>query len=485
MQTGAFDCCAGKSSRMGDFKPMLQLGSISIAQRVINNFRQAGISKVVVVTGYKADVLERHLASNNVIFLRNEDYATTHMFDSVRIGLEYLKDKGWYSALYLWTFHCLQPGLSSVKSCADHPLVTPVCEGKTRSPDPAPFLTYWFHPEDDGSKGLEGAVDHCGTPMLFSECGGSRGIIHDADTPEDYAELLHAHNQSPDPFRNPHSAGSRKSILWWTALFASDADPWNRLCPRCLWAYAFPIPPAGIWSVHWNRNFTNHWSQQKPRAGKRKSQWTDTIRWRVSETICAFSEETRNCSEKKCWKLFQRIFNAWSLSDTTRKATISGWTFLLYRTDWPAFIHAWHLQAVLLHEELSDKISAIYCSPLSRAVDTASHIAPALPHLTVSELSERNLGSWDGLSFDKIRQNGRRFIRHVAKSGMSDSRSRDSSGIRYTLSQAISGFFILRTVILRLSLIRMWSLLFMDALSGNIWHTEVPASMRLLLSSEE
>ncbi len=63
-----------------------------------------------------------------------------------------------------------------------------------------------------------------------------------------------------------------------------------------------------------------------------------------------------------------------------------------------------HLQAVLLHEELSDKISAIYCSPLSRAVDTASHIAPALPHLTVSELSERNLGSWDGLSFDKIRQ---------------------------------------------------------------------------------
>ena len=75
MQTGALIVAAGKSSRMGDFKPMLQLGSISIAQRVINNFRQAGISKIVVVTGYRADVLERHLASNNVIFLRNEDYA--------------------------------------------------------------------------------------------------------------------------------------------------------------------------------------------------------------------------------------------------------------------------------------------------------------------------------------------------------------------------------------------------------------------------
>ena len=69
MQTGALIVAAGKSSRMGDFKPMLQLGSISIAQRVINNFRQAGISKIVVVTGYHADVLECHLASNNVVFL--------------------------------------------------------------------------------------------------------------------------------------------------------------------------------------------------------------------------------------------------------------------------------------------------------------------------------------------------------------------------------------------------------------------------------
>ena len=100
MQTGALIVAAGKSSRMGDFKPMLQLGSISIAQRVINNFRQAGISKIVVVTGYNADALERHLASNHVIFLRNEDYETTHMFDSVRIGLEYLKDKVDNGTLY-------------------------------------------------------------------------------------------------------------------------------------------------------------------------------------------------------------------------------------------------------------------------------------------------------------------------------------------------------------------------------------------------
>ena len=63
-----------------------------------------------------------------------------------------------------------------------------------------------------------------------------------------------------------------------------------------------------------------------------------------------------------------------------------------------------HLQAVLLHEELSDRISRVYYSPLTRAAETAVHIAAKLPHLPVSDLAERNLGEWDGLSFDTIRR---------------------------------------------------------------------------------
>ena len=62
-----------------------------------------------------------------------------------------------------------------------------------------------------------------------------------------------------------------------------------------------------------------------------------------------------------------------------------------------------HLQAALLNRELSDKLSVVYCSPLSRAVETAGHIAPERPHRIVADLTERNLGQWDGLSFDDIR----------------------------------------------------------------------------------
>ena len=195
MQTGALIVAAGKSSRMGDFKPMLKLGSISIAQRVINNFRQAGISKVVVVTGYKADVLERHLASNNVIFLRNENYATTHMFDSVRIGLEYLKDKV-DTVLFtpvdvpLFTARTVTQMLS-----LEYPLVTPVCDGSPGHPLLIRSTLIDSILSDDGRSGLEGAVENCGTPMYFLNVDDP-GIIHDADTPEDYAELLRAHNES-------------------------------------------------------------------------------------------------------------------------------------------------------------------------------------------------------------------------------------------------------------------------------------------------
>lgn len=62
------------------------------------------------------------------------------------------------------------------------------------------------------------------------------------------------------------------------------------------------------------------------------------------------------------------------------------------------------LQSVLLSEILCDKISTVYCSPLLRAIETSEFIAPSLPHISIPDLTERNLGEWDGLSFDAIRQ---------------------------------------------------------------------------------
>ena len=93
MEVGALIVAAGMSSRMGEFKPMLNIGTISIAQRIVATFNRSRVNKVVMVTGYNAVTLERHLAGNGIIFLRNENYETTQMFDSVKIGLRYLQNK--------------------------------------------------------------------------------------------------------------------------------------------------------------------------------------------------------------------------------------------------------------------------------------------------------------------------------------------------------------------------------------------------------
>ena len=106
MQTAALIVAAGMSSRMGNFKPMLSIGSITIAQRVVATFHQAGIQKIVMVTGFNAVTLERHLSGSGVIILRNDDYENTQMFDSVRIGLTYLRDKCDRCSLPRWTFLC-------------------------------------------------------------------------------------------------------------------------------------------------------------------------------------------------------------------------------------------------------------------------------------------------------------------------------------------------------------------------------------------
>lgn len=193
METGAVVVAAGMSSRMGDFKPMLSIGSISVAQRVVATLKQAGAARVVVVTGYNAEELERHLASSGVVFLRNENYRTTHMFDSALIGLRYLRDKC-RQVLFtpvdipLFTAATVDALLESGAE-----LACSVCGGSRGHPILMSSNVIDRVLEDSGEGGLSGALSRCGVPMTFVEVDDA-GILHDADTPEDYRELLRMHN---------------------------------------------------------------------------------------------------------------------------------------------------------------------------------------------------------------------------------------------------------------------------------------------------
>ena len=194
MQIGAVIVAAGMSSRMGDFKPMLNIGSISIAQRVVATFHQAGVTRIAVVTGYNALKLERHLANNGLVFLRNENYASTQMFDSAKIGLAYLRDK---CDRILFTpvdipLFTAETVLKLIESGAD--LACPVCQGAAGHPLLIASSLVDRFLADSGENGLQGAISRCGTAMARIPVDDA-GILHDADTPVDYKALLAYHNE--------------------------------------------------------------------------------------------------------------------------------------------------------------------------------------------------------------------------------------------------------------------------------------------------
>ncbi len=185
---------AGMSSRMGGFKPMLRIGSISITQRVVSVFQKAGIRDIVMITGFHADDLERHLSGNGIVFLRNEQYETTEMFDSVRIGLRYLE--GRYDRILFTPADIPMFTADTVRTLlgTDAPLAVPVCNGRAGHPTLIDGRLIRPILEDSGKDGLRGALSRCGVSITRIPVDDA-GILLDADTPEDYRRLLAWHDE--------------------------------------------------------------------------------------------------------------------------------------------------------------------------------------------------------------------------------------------------------------------------------------------------
>ncbi|MBP3853057.1 MAG: NTP transferase domain-containing protein, partial [Erysipelotrichaceae bacterium] len=90
MTTGAIILAAGMAETFG---PIQTTGTITVAQRIVATLQKAGITRILVITGYQAEDLEHHLTKNNIVFIRNVNYTNSEMIDSARMGLSFLSDK--------------------------------------------------------------------------------------------------------------------------------------------------------------------------------------------------------------------------------------------------------------------------------------------------------------------------------------------------------------------------------------------------------
>lgn len=194
MRVGAVIAAAGMSSRMGDFKPMMRIGSISVIHRLIHTLTHAGVFPIVVVTGHRCEELEHHVAKLGVICVKNEAYTSTQMFDSAKIGFSYVMDKCDRCFFMpvdvpLFTVNTLVKLMGATGGA-----VVPVTDGKQGHPvllcckELGKILDY------AGEGGLSGAVESCVSNKMLVEVE-DKGILHDVDTAEDFSELVRFHNE--------------------------------------------------------------------------------------------------------------------------------------------------------------------------------------------------------------------------------------------------------------------------------------------------
>jgi CTP:molybdopterin cytidylyltransferase MocA len=88
-KVAAIVLAAGRSKRMGAFKPLLPFGDKTVIDHCIDNLREAGIDSIVVVLGHRRGRLTRHLQNANVGFAVNPD-PTSEMTASIALGIRHL-----------------------------------------------------------------------------------------------------------------------------------------------------------------------------------------------------------------------------------------------------------------------------------------------------------------------------------------------------------------------------------------------------------
>lgn len=198
---GALVLAAGRSRRMGDFKPFLPIEGRTVIETVVAHALEGGAAKAVVVTGYRGDEVEELLRSSfsgRVTFARNDAYASTDMMNSVRTGTAYLSA---YSAFFLIpgdmpmirpdTFRRLMEERSRYSLCGRGipPVIFPSLEGRRKHP---PLIDSSMIPEIlsfRGEEGLRGLwKEHEG--QIVNVPVDDMGTVIDLDTPEDYRRII-------------------------------------------------------------------------------------------------------------------------------------------------------------------------------------------------------------------------------------------------------------------------------------------------------
>ena len=188
---------AGLSSRMGAFKPLMQIGGKTLVEHSVGSLFQGGAQSVTVVLGCRAAevraVLKKAFSACEVSFAYNPGYAKTDMLASIKAGLcsfapcdAFFLLPGDMPAVARGTMRALLESLEQSGAAVAMPMV----EGRRKHPPLIrascinDILTY------EGEGGLRGIWRSYEDTMVEVPVS-DRGCLLDADKMNDFLELSH------------------------------------------------------------------------------------------------------------------------------------------------------------------------------------------------------------------------------------------------------------------------------------------------------
>jgi CTP:molybdopterin cytidylyltransferase MocA len=182
---------AGRSRRMGAFKPLLPFGGCSVVEACVSNLLASGVEEIVVVVGHRADEVRERLAHLPLRFAVNDD-AESGMGVSIARGIEQISSDAEAVLLALVDQPAIPPEVISFliteRKRTSARLVMPEYEGRGGHPV---LIDLSFREELlnlDPQRGLRGLFDAHRAEVLRARVA-SPYVARDMDRWDDYRAL--------------------------------------------------------------------------------------------------------------------------------------------------------------------------------------------------------------------------------------------------------------------------------------------------------
>lgn len=186
--------CAGLSRRMGAFKPLLPFGNGTMISGTVKSLLDAGVSKVIVAAGYRADEIEEELASmSRTVIIHNDNFEHGDMMESVQLGIAEAQSfdgivvvPGDMPVIAQKTFQKLFTWFGASEAS----VVIPCSNGHRIHPPVISRECFPYLLRFSEGGGLRRALLHFLESTVLVTVDDDPGCMMDTDTPQDYVRLM-------------------------------------------------------------------------------------------------------------------------------------------------------------------------------------------------------------------------------------------------------------------------------------------------------